>query len=95
MRALKTASILLALKLIAGCAAAIAVLLNGVKFNSCPPGTYCAGVFDFYSMRLDLWSGFTTLVALGLLLSALKDLMVGFGRIEILERDVESIAEID
>jgi hypothetical protein len=46
-------------------------------------------------MRLDLGSGLTALFALGLLLSALKDLLVGLKRFELLERNVESIADID
>lgn len=89
------AFILLALKLIVGSAAAAVVLLNGVTFVSCPPGTFCLVSLEFYSMRLNLWTGFTTLFALGLLLSGLKDLLVSLKRFELLERNVESIADID
>jgi hypothetical protein len=89
------AFILFALKLILGAAAAAVVLLNGVTFGGCPPGAFCLVSIEFYSMRLDLWSGFTTLFALGLLLSALKDLLVDLKRFELLERNVESIADID
>jgi hypothetical protein len=89
------ALILLALKLIVGSAAAAMVLLNGTTFGGCPPGAFCLIDIEFYSMRFDHWSGFTALFALGLLLSALKDLLVGLKRFELLERNVESIADID
>ena len=95
VRAPTRASILLVLKVIVGSAAAIVVLLNGVTFGGCPPGTLCLLLFEFYSMQLDLWSGLTTLFALGLLLSALKDLLIRVKRIDVLERNVESIADID
>lgn len=71
------------------------VLLNGVMVGGCPPGTFCLAVFEFYSMRLDLWSGLMTLFALWLLLSAFKDMLHGLKRFDLLERNVESIADFD
>ncbi len=89
------AFIIVALKLMLGTAAAAAVLLNGTTFGGCLPGTYCLVDLEFYSMQLDLWSGLMTLVALLLLLSAFKGLLLGLKRFELLERNVESIADID
>ena len=91
---------LCALKVVAGTATGLAVLLNGVKLGGCPPGTFCLASYEFYSMQLNLWSGFAVLLSLALLLSALvdlflMDLLVGLGPIELIGRNIESIADID
>ena len=85
-------SIFCAFKIIGGSAAVFAIVLDGINFSSCPPGTFCAPIFEFHAMRIDLWSVGTMLLALGLLLSALKDILLGLGSLELLERDIESIA---
>jgi hypothetical protein len=46
-------------------------------------------------MRLNLWSGFAVLLSLGLLLSAFKDLFVGLEPFELIERNIECIADVD
>lgn len=87
--------LLFTLKLIVGSATATVVLLNGVTLGGCPPGAFCLVSIEFYSMRFDLRSGLAMLFSLGVLLSALKDLLIGFQRFEVLQRNVESIADID
>ncbi len=72
----------------------IGVMANGIKFGGCSPNTLCMVTMEFYSMRLDLWSGLVALVGAGLSLSALRDLLAGLGHIEVLDRNAESIADI-
>ena len=88
-------SLLCALKVIVGSAIVLAVMLNGVKLVSCPPNVFCLVNYEFYSMRLNLWSGFAVLLSLGLLLSAFKDLFVGLEPFELIERNIECIADVD
>jgi hypothetical protein len=68
------------------------VVVDGVRYGGCPPGTFCFSRFEFYAMRFDLWSIGISLLALWLLLSALKGLLSEVGSIELLERNVESVA---
>ena len=46
----------------------------------------------FY-MRIHLWSLSITMLAAGLLLSAFRDLVFDLGTIELLERDIEAVAD--
>ena len=84
-----------ALKVLAGSVLAFAVLLHGVHLGGCPPGTFCFSSVEFYSMQLSPRSGLAVLLSLCLLLSALKDLLADLGHIKLVERNIESIADVD
>ncbi len=68
------------------------VVVNGVRYGGCPPGTFCLSRFEFYAMRLDFWTIGISLLALWLLLSALKTLLSEACSVELPERNVESVA---
>lgn len=83
------------LKVIVGSVIVFNMLLSGVTMGGCPPNVNCLWSLEFYSMRLDTWSVVAAILSIGLLLSAFKDLLKGLTPIELLERNVESIADID
>jgi hypothetical protein len=95
IKALKKAKNLCALKVILGSAMVFAVLLNGVTIGGCSPNVFCLFTLEFYSMRLDLWSGLAAVFGAGLLLSAFKDLLENLRPLELLGRNIESIADLD
>jgi len=84
------ASVLCALKIIGGSVAAFSVAVNGVSYGGCPPGTFCWSRFEMYVMRIDLWSIGVSLLALWLLLSALKGLLSELSAFELPRQGVES-----
>ncbi len=85
-------SLLCALEIIAGTAAAFSVVLDGVRLGGCPPGTLCLSRFEMYAMRIDYWSIGVAILAIWLLLSALKRLLTTTSAIEMPKQGVESVA---
>lgn len=84
--------LLCAIKITAGTAAALAVVLDGVRLGGCPPGTLCLSRFEMYAMRIDLWSIGVATLSIWLLLSALKGLLTTTSAIEIPKQGAESVA---
>lgn len=78
-----------------GSAVAFAVMLKGVVIGSCPPNFMCLSSYEFYSMRLDMWSGLAALIGLSLLLAAFKELLISLRPVELLDRNIESIADLN
>ncbi len=86
------AQVLCAFKIIAGCACAIATFSSG-KYG-CPPNIFCT--LDVgYMPKLDLWSIGNALLAIALLVSALKDVLRTSEAMELLPRDIEAVADLD
>jgi len=83
------ASIVCTFKVIGGSTATLAAVLSGQHL--CPPNIFCMDL-GFY-MRIHLWSLSITMLAAGLLLSAFRDLVFDLGTIELLERDIEAVAD--
>lgn len=46
-------------------------------------------------MRLDMWSGLAALIGLSLLLAAFKELLISLRPVELLDRNIESIADLN
>ena len=83
------ALVLCTCKIFGGTVATLAAVLSGENF--CQPNFFgsCLGYF----MRTDLLSFSIALLAMGLLLSAFRDLLQDFEQFVLLRRDIESLAE--
>lgn len=85
------------LRIVTGSALILVVFSTGVTIGGCGD-IFCpfgGSLLEFYSMRLNLWSGSAALVGLALLLSALKDLLTSIDLPDLSERGLESIADLD
>ncbi|MEO1245616.1 MAG: hypothetical protein AAFX56_08010 [Pseudomonadota bacterium] len=85
------------LKVIMGSALVFMVFLTGVTIGGCGDGIFCpvGTIYKVYAMRLDLWSGVAAVTGLALLISALKDLLISLDLSDLLERDIESTADLE
>lgn len=76
-------------KILTGSVAALVSLLSGQ--TTCAPNVFglCYGMY----LPFELMQFSITLLAASLLVSALKDIFMDMGRIALLDRDIESIAD--
>ena len=78
------------LKILLGSTAALIAVLTGK--GGCPPNMFCT--FDLgYLMPINLFSLSMVLIAIVSLVSAFRDIFQNLERIDIGQRDVESIAQ--
>ena len=84
------ASLLCACKVVCGSAAVLVSFLSG--YQLCPPNILCV-INPGVAMRVELFTLSVSLLAAGLLLSALRDLLLVLGTLELLDRDIEAVAD--
>jgi hypothetical protein len=78
------------LKVLLGSTAALIAILSG--HGGCPPNMFCTFTLGYF-MPISLFSLSMVLIAMVSLLSAFKDIFQNMERINIGQRDVESIAQ--
>lgn len=83
-------AIFCALKILLGAAAALIAILSGK--GTCPPNIYCIDLG--YFMPINPFTVSMIVIAMASLISALKDILANLEKIDIGQRNIESIAHL-
>jgi len=79
-------------KIIGGALSALVVFMSGGY--GCPPNLICVWYPDYVPI-LDIWSFGSALLAIALLLSALKEIVRSLKTTEVLSSDIEAVASLN
>ena len=77
------------LKVLLGTATAVATIMSGK--GTCPPNMFCMNLG--YFLPINLFTISMVLIAITSLISAFKDIFASLSRIDLLSRNIESIAD--